>query len=77
MKVPSDLEIARRARLRPIKKIARSLGLKEKELLLYGDYKAKVSLSALERLKFMCSGFCVRKPTPIGTIAATQKGKLP
>lgn len=47
----SSLEIAQSANLVPIKKIAKKLGLKEKELEQFGNYKAKVSLSALERLK--------------------------
>jgi formyltetrahydrofolate synthetase len=69
-KVSSDLEIARRARLVPIKAIAKNLGLKEKELYLYGDYKAKVSLWTLERLKNRKNGKYVDvtaiTPTPLG-----------
>ncbi len=47
--VPSDIEIAQRARLRPITDVAKDLGLKPSELVLYGDYKAKVRLQALEQ----------------------------
>jgi formate--tetrahydrofolate ligase len=47
--VPSDIEIAQRARLRPIRDVAADLDLKPDELVLYGDYKAKVRLDALER----------------------------
>lgn len=69
-KVPLDLQIARRARLKPIKTIARKLGLREKELQLYGDYKAKVSLSVLERLKKRAQGKYIDvtaiTPTPLG-----------
>ena len=35
-KVPSDIEIAQAATLKPIQEIAASLGLKEDELELYG-----------------------------------------
>ncbi|MBU3933641.1 MAG: formate--tetrahydrofolate ligase [Candidatus Omnitrophica bacterium] len=69
-KALSDLEIARRARLKPIKTIAKDLGLKEKDLCLYGDYKAKVSLSVLERLKKRKNGKYIDvtaiTPTPLG-----------
>ncbi len=47
--VPSDIEIAQRAKLRPITDVAKDLGLKPSELVLYGDYKAKVRLQALEQ----------------------------
>ncbi len=46
----SDLEIARRAELKPIKEIAAAAGIPTSELIPYGDYKAKVSLGALEKL---------------------------
>jgi formate--tetrahydrofolate ligase len=47
---PSSLEIAQEAKLRPITEIAAAAGLEPDELDLYGTYKAKVSLSVLERL---------------------------
>lgn len=47
----SDLEIAQEAELKPIRKVAAEIGLKEDEIELHGDYKAKVKLSVLERLK--------------------------
>lgn len=49
--MPSDLEIARSADLKPIANIAAGLGISEDELDLFGKYKAKVHLSLLERLK--------------------------
>lgn len=68
--VPEDLEIARKARLKPIKIIAGDLGLKERELELYGSYKAKVSLSVLDRLKKRRDGKYIDvtaiTPTPLG-----------
>src|SRR6185437_812046 len=48
--MPSSLEIAQEAELRPVAQIAETLGLSEDELDLYGRYKAKVSLSVLDRL---------------------------
>jgi formate--tetrahydrofolate ligase len=48
--LPSDLEIAQAARLRPIVEVAAELGLREEELELYGRHKAKVHLDVLERL---------------------------
>ncbi|MBI4393853.1 MAG: formate--tetrahydrofolate ligase [Euryarchaeota archaeon] len=37
--------------LRPIREVAHAIGLKDDELELYGDHKAKVSLSSLDRLR--------------------------
>ena len=47
--VPSDIEIAQRARLRPIVDVAADLGLGGDDLDLYGKYKAKVALEVSER----------------------------
>ena len=48
--MPSSLEIAQAAELRPIEEIAAEVGLEPEEVDLYGRYKAKVSLSVLDRL---------------------------
>src|SRR3989304_2049540 len=48
--VPSDIEIAQAAKLKPISVVAEELGLLPGELELYGDYKAKVRLEVLQRL---------------------------
>jgi len=48
-KVPSDIAIAQAAKLRPIRDVAAELGLSDDELELYGRYKAKISLRALEK----------------------------
>jgi len=53
-KVPSDIEIAQEANLRPIIEVAKEVGLLEDELDLYGKYKAKVHLSVLERHHHRC-----------------------
>ena len=44
--VPSDIEIAQGARLRPITDVAKDLDLKPSELVRYGDHMAKVRLQA-------------------------------
>ncbi|WP_231705738.1 formate--tetrahydrofolate ligase, partial [Effusibacillus lacus] len=48
--VPTDIEIARSARMKRISEIASSLGLAEEEWEAYGKYKAKVDLAVLRRL---------------------------
>jgi len=48
-KVPSDIAIAQAAKLRPIRDVAAELGLSDDELELYGRYKAKIPLRALEK----------------------------
>jgi len=49
--MPSSLEIAQEATLRPIAEIAEDAGLEPDEYDLYGKHKAKVDLSVLERLR--------------------------
>jgi formyltetrahydrofolate synthetase len=48
--LPSSLEIAQGAALRPIDELATELGLLPEEVDLYGRFKAKISLSVLDRL---------------------------
>jgi formyltetrahydrofolate synthetase len=50
--VPSDIDIAQAAEIRPILEIAAKLGLTEDDLDLYGKYKAKVHLDVLKDLRF-------------------------
>jgi formate--tetrahydrofolate ligase len=47
--VPSDIEIAQQATLRPIVDVAAELGLGADDLDLYGKYKAKIGLDIAER----------------------------
>jgi formyltetrahydrofolate synthetase len=49
-KLPSSLEIAQTATLRPIAELAEDAGLLDDEIELYGRYNAKVDLSVLDRL---------------------------
>ena len=68
--MPSDLEIAQAATLKPITEIAGALGIKREELELYGDYKAKVKLEILDRFKDKPDGKYIDvtaiTPTPLG-----------
>ena len=69
-KVPSDIEISRAAKPLPITEIARRAGVRPEELEPYGDVKAKVKLSILERLKGRPQGKYIDvtaiTPTPLG-----------
>ena len=79
-KIPSDIAIAQAARLRPIRDVAAELGITDDELEVYGKYKAKISLRALERRStkgrlVLVTGI---NPTPAGegkstvTVGVTQ-----
>jgi formate--tetrahydrofolate ligase len=48
--MPSSLEIAQEAQLRPITEIAEAAGLLPEEIEQYGRYKAKIDLGVLDRL---------------------------
>jgi formate--tetrahydrofolate ligase len=47
--VPSDIEIAQNAKMRPIVDVAADLGLTPDDLDLYGKYKAKIALEVSQR----------------------------
>ena len=69
--VPSDLEIAQEAELRPITDVAKDAGILDEELEPYGKYMAKIDyVKVLERLKDKPNGkmICVTAitPTPLG-----------
>jgi formyltetrahydrofolate synthetase len=68
--VPSDIEIAQEAKLRPVLDIAADLGLSEDDLDLYGKYKAKVHLDVIEKFKDRPQGKYIDvtaiTPTPLG-----------
>jgi formate--tetrahydrofolate ligase len=53
----SDIEIAQRAKLKPISEIARGIGITDMDLILpNGNYKAKLSVRLLEQLRNRPSG---------------------
>jgi formate--tetrahydrofolate ligase len=66
LQMPSSLEIAQAATLRPIAEIASDAGLEPDEVELYGRYKAKIDLSVLDRLAGRPDGklVCVTAITP-------------
>ncbi len=68
--VPSDIDIAQAAKVKPITQIAAELGIRENELELFGPYKAKIKLEILERLKNRPNGKYIDvtaiTPTPLG-----------
>ncbi|MEW5872378.1 MAG: formate--tetrahydrofolate ligase [Chloroflexota bacterium] len=68
--VPSDIEIAQEADIKPIQQVAEEVGLLPEELELHGRYEAKVRLEVLERLKDVPDGKYIDvtaiTPTPLG-----------
>ncbi|NPV66646.1 MAG: formate--tetrahydrofolate ligase [Anaerolineae bacterium] len=68
--VPSDIEIAQAADLRPILEIAAKIGLTEEDLDLFGKYKAKVHLDVLKKFADRPQGKYIDvtaiTPTPLG-----------
>ncbi|MGH6887031.1 MAG: formate--tetrahydrofolate ligase, partial [Geminicoccales bacterium] len=78
--IPPDIAIAQRATLRPIADVAAELGLADDEVELYGRYKAKIALRALERRSTRGRMVLVTgiSPTPAGegkstvTVGLTQ-----
>jgi formyltetrahydrofolate synthetase len=68
--VPSDIDIAHAAVMKPIKELADEIGLLDDELELYGKFKAKVTLDVLDRLKDVPDGKYIDvtaiTPTPLG-----------
>ena len=66
----SDLEIAQVAKMKKIQTVAKSIGLKNDELELYGQYKAKISFNAINSNRFNKEGKIILvtaiNPTPAG-----------
>jgi formyltetrahydrofolate synthetase len=69
--MPSSLRIAQEATLRPITEIAAGAGLEADEIDSYGRYKAKVSLSVLDRLAGKADG----KLIDVTAITPTKAGE--
>jgi len=78
--MPSSLEIAQSATLRPILDIASDAGLLPDEIEPYGRYKAKVDLSVLERLSGRPDAKLINvtaiTPTPAGEGKTTTSVSL-
>ncbi len=66
----SDLDIAQKTRILPITEIAKSVGIKEDELELYGKHKAKLTYEAVKRIRKQERGKLILvsaiTPTPAG-----------
>lgn len=66
----SDIEISQSTKMIPIWELAEKHGIKRSELELYGDYKAKVKMEILDRLKGRPNGKYIDitaiTPTPLG-----------
>ncbi|MBI5144096.1 MAG: formate--tetrahydrofolate ligase, partial [Candidatus Omnitrophica bacterium] len=66
----NNLQLAQRAKLKPIVSIAKGLGIPKGYLELYGDYKAKISLEILNKVKSKSNGKYIDvtaiTPTPLG-----------
>ncbi len=66
----TDIEIARDAKMLPIKEVAKLLNIEEDDLELYGKYKAKISDEYIDRIKDNKDGKLILvtaiNPTPAG-----------
>ncbi len=66
----TDIEIAQNAKMKHIKEVAASIGIKEEELEFYGKYKAKMSEELVERVSKNPDGKLILvtaiNPTPAG-----------
>ena len=70
MTIPSDLAIARAAKVRPIAEVTAEYGLESDDLIPYGATKAKVHLDVLKRVAGNAKGKYIDvtaiTPTPLG-----------
>src|SRR5438046_5974178 len=68
--VPSDIDIAQAATVKPIAEIAKKLGIPDSAISPYGHYKAKISLDYIDTLKNKPNGKLILvtaiSPTPAG-----------
>jgi formate--tetrahydrofolate ligase len=66
----SDIQIAQVAKMKPIKEIARKIGVKSDDLELYGEYKAKLRPELWKKIKNRKNGRLILttaiNPTPAG-----------
>jgi len=70
VKMESDVDIAKKADIWPIEKIAENAGISEKYLELYGKHKAKIDLSIIQSTENNTNGNLIlvtaMNPTPYG-----------
>lgn len=66
----SDLQISQETTLKPIIEVAKTIGIQEDDLELYGKYKAKINFSTINDLKQKSDGQLILvtsiNPTPAG-----------
>lgn len=66
----TDIEIAKKANMKPIKEVAKTLGIEENEIENYGNYKAKLSNELIDRVSNNENGKLILvtavNPTPAG-----------
>jgi len=66
----TDIDIAQKAKIKKITKIAEAIGLSSNDIELYGNYKAKIKFEAIERLRDKPEGKLILvsaiTPTPAG-----------
>lgn len=66
----SDIEIAQKAKMKPVREIAATVGIGENDLELYGDHKAKLKPQLWEKIKSKPDGKLILvtaiNPTPAG-----------
>ena len=66
----SDIEIAKKANMLNVEKIAQGIGIDDEYLELYGKYKAKISLDIFQELQDKKDGKLILvtaiNPTPAG-----------
>ena len=76
----TDIEIAQQAKLKSIREIAESLGVREEELEPYGRYKAKLNEALFQRVKDAPDGKLILvtaiNPTPAGEGKTTTTAGL-
>jgi len=70
MQYKSDIEIAQSVQMKPIREIAESLGIKEKDIDLYGNYKCKIDYNIMKTMEDKKDGKLILvtaiNPTPAG-----------
>jgi formate--tetrahydrofolate ligase len=71
MTIPKNLEVARRAKLEPLKEVAAQIGIEEHLLEPYGESVAKIKLQAIEEL----SGRPKAKYVVVSAITPTPLGE--
>ena len=76
----SDIEIAQRAELKPIREIAEKIGIPSEDVENYGQYKAKISLKFTKAVEDRQEGRLILvtaiSPTPAGEGKKKTNGGL-